>query len=317
MSEAVKTEPRSRIQADTTEIKRIITENRPNIAKNTIGTYVSILKGIFYKSHPVSEPIDIKWFHNQEAVLAAVEDIPIRSRKTILSAVLVLNNGRFNDKILAKVSEERDEIDALNSSNEKSEKQADNWIDYPEVEKIWNETYSSVKHLLNSKHTISKRTDLNSISAFMLLTLCSGIFFPPHRSMEFAVLKIKNYDPATDNYVDFKNNQIVLNSYKTAKTYGASKILYPKEFKTILKKYLAILPESQDHLIFDSQDKPYNAVKIAHRLNIIFGKRISTSMLRHIYASKRAELLPELKALEADAQAMGHSVSQHIEYIKR
>jgi hypothetical protein len=39
-------------------------------------------------------------------------------------------------------------------------------------------------------------------------------------------------------------------------------------------------------------------------------------MLRHIYASKRAEMLPAIREMQADAEKMGHSLAQHIEYIK-
>jgi hypothetical protein len=311
----MKHDPRQKIQADTSEIRQMITINRPTITRTTIATYVSVLKSLFYSAHPSSVPIDTKWFHNQQAVLDAVNDLPVRSRKTTLSAVLVINNGRFNDKVLAKVAEDRETVNEMDKSNEKSQAQEDNWIDYDEVKQRWNELFTRVKHLLNSKSTITKRHDLNELSDFMLLTLCGGLFFPPRRS-EWAVVKIKDFDPEKDNYVDTKNGTIVLNLYKTCKTYGAEKILYPKEFKAILKKYLAVLPETQDHLIFDTKDKPMNNVKIAHRLNIIFGKRISTSMLRHIYASKRADMLPILRELESDAAAMGHSLQQHIDYIK-
>ena len=310
-----KHDPRQRIQADTSELKEIIMLNRPNITRTTVATYLSVLKSLYYSVHEPTEKIDVKWFRDQEAVLKAVDNLPIRSRKTFLSAVLVINNGRFNDKILEKVAEDNESIREIDGSNEKSEKQEDNWMDYDAVKEVWNKSYSRVKHLLNSRSTITRRPDLNDLSDFMLLTLTSGVFWPPRRS-EWAQVKIKDYDPEKDNYVDTKNGAIVLNCYKTCKTYGAEKIMYPKEFKAILKKYLAVLPETQDHLIFDTHDKPTNNVKMAHRLNSLFGRKISTSMLRHIYASKRAEMLPAIRELQADAEKMGHSLSQHIDYIK-
>lgn len=310
-----KHDPRQRIQADTSELKEIIMLNRPNITRTTVATYLSVLKSLYYSVHEPTEKIDVKWFRDQNAVLKAVDNLPIRSRKTFLSAVLVINNGRFNDKILEKVAEDNESIREIDGSNEKSEKQEDNWMDYDAVKEVWNKSYSRVKHLLNSRSTITRRPDLNELSDFMLLTLTSGIFFPPRRS-EWAQVKIKDYDPEKDNYVDTKNGAIFLNCYKTCKTYGPEKIMYPKEFKSILKKYLAVLPETQDHLIFDTHDKQTNNVKMAHRLNTLFGRKISTSMLRHIYASKRAEMLPAIRELQADAEKMGHSLQQHIDYIK-
>jgi len=310
-----KHDPRQRIQADTSELKEIIMLNRPNVSRTTVATYLSVLKNLYYSAHEPTDKIDVKWFHDQDAVLEAVEKHPLRTRKTYLSAVLVINNGRFSNKIIEQVAEDREAIKEMDDSNEKSEKQEDNWMDYDDVKEVWNKSYNRVKHLLNSRSTITRRNDLNELSDFMLLTLTSGIFFPPRRS-EWAVVKIKDYDVDKDNYVDSKNGAIVLNLYKTAKKYGAERIMYPKEFKAILKKYLAVLPETQDHLIFDTHDKPTNNVKMAHRLNMLFGRKISTSMLRHIYASKRAEMLPAIREMQKDAEKMGHSLAQHIEYIK-
>jgi L-rhamnose isomerase len=53
------------------------------------------------------------------------------------------------------------------------------------------------------------------------------------------------------------------------------------------------------------------------RLNKLFGKNVSTSMLRHIWTSDKYKDMPSLKELTANAEAMGHSVAQHLEYIVR
>lgn len=307
---------RQRIQADTSELKEIILRNRPTLSRTTISTYLSVLKNLFYSAHDPTEKINVDWFRDQDAVLKAVDGHTPRSRKTYLSAVLVINNGRFNNKILEKVAEDREITRKMDESNEKTDKQLEAWMDYEDVKQVWNDAYGRVKHLLNSRSTITRRPDLNALGDFMLLSLSSGVFYPPRRS-EWSQVKIKNYDPEKDNYVDIKNGTIVLNLYKTVKKYGPEKVLLPKEFKVILKKYLAVLPDTQEYLIFDSHDKPMNAVKITHRLNGLFKRKISTSMLRHIYASKRAELLPVLREIQADAEKMGHSLAQHIDYIKK
>ena len=311
----VKIDPRQRIQADTSELRQIIRQNRPNVARTTVATYLSVLKNLYYSVHSPEDKINVEWFRNQEEVLKAVEKYPVRSRKTFLSAVLVINNGRFSDKILNQVKEDNATLNELDGSNVKSEKQEENWLEYDEVKEVWNKFYNVVKHLLNSRSTITRRSDLNDLSDFMLLSLTSGVFFPPRRS-EWAQVKIKNYDTEKDNYVDAKNGVIVLNLYKTRSTYGPEKIILPKEFKIILKKYLAILPETQEYLIFDTHDKPTNNVKMAHRLNFLFDRKISTTMLRHIYASKRAEMIPALREMQEDAAKMGHSLQQHMDYIK-
>jgi hypothetical protein len=48
-------------------------------------------------------------------------------------------------------------------------------------------------------------------------------------------------------------------------------------------------------------------------LNKVFGKKVGSSMLRHIYLSGKYG--NELEEMKKDAEAMGHSVSQQKEYI--
>ena len=106
----------------------------------------------------------------------------------------------------------------------------------------------------------------------------------------------------------------VLNNYKTAKLYGREEIPYGKPFGLLLKKYLAVIPKDQTYLL-ENNGKPFTAPLITMRLNKLFGKKISTSMLRHIWTTDKYKDMPNLKELADNAEAMGHSIEQHLEYV--
>jgi hypothetical protein len=154
--------------------------------------------------------------------------------------------------------------------------------------------------------------DLNEIQKWILLSLTSGLFIAPRRSADWN-MKWRNYDEEKDNYVDVKNKQFVFNAYKTAKIYGQSKIEIPKPLQVILNKWFKINPT--DFVLFDAKEKPLTSPQITHRLNSIFNKNISTSMLRHIYLTHKFGNV-NLKDLSDTASAMGTSKIEALQYVK-
>jgi integrase len=69
-------------------------------------------------------------------------------------------------------------------------------------------------------------------------------------------------------------------------------------------------------LLVGADGTPLTAVNVITRLlNRVFGKKIGSSMLRHIYLSdKYKDTIDEMKT---DAAAMGHSVGQQRAYVKK
>jgi hypothetical protein len=59
--------------------------------------------------------------------------------------------------------------------------------------------------------------------------------------MDYSEMKIRNYDPKTDNY--YKNGVFYYNQYKTSKKYGLTTIDIKKEARQlndIIKKWIKI-----------------------------------------------------------------------------
>ena len=89
----------------------------------------------------------------------------------------------------------------------------------------------------------------------------------------------------------------------------------PKQLNDLLKKWIKI--NEREYMLYSSNGNKINPPQITRILNKIFGKKISTSMLRHIYLSDVYKDIPEINKTENLASDMGHSVSTAMEYIKR
>ncbi len=295
------------------DLKSKLKELRPDASAATIRTYNSLLKGIFYKHHDKDTPIDIDWFKNVDAVLDILKDKSPQSRKTNLAAIIVLLEGKDCEKYVELMNADADKSSAESKKQEKSEKQAANWMEWDDVKKVWDDMYAKMKPLLNSKADLDSK-QVGDLVRFMVLTLTSGVFFPPRRS-EWVSMKLKPEDKSKDNWIDLKKNEWVFNSYKTAKKYGEERISFPKEFKAILNKYIKKIGE-RDLLVFNTKGAALSNAALTQMLNSIFGKKISTSMLRHIFLSDKFKDVPKIADLQKTAESLGHSVEQMLEYVK-
>ena len=111
-------------------------------------------------------------------------------------------------------------------------------------------------------------------------------------------------------------NELIFNTYKTAKQKGSQKIKIPNELKSILTKYIKLNNGRSDYLLFNYKFKKLPSANLTLRLNAIFGgKKISVNILRHVYmCDKYADNLAEMKQ---DFSDMGRSIKQSNVYIKK
>jgi len=146
---------------------------------------------------------------------------------------------------------------------------------------------------------------------------------PPRRASDYINLKYRN-DSELDNFYNAKKGQMLFRIYKTAKVYGTQEETVPKILKTLLNKWinkkdsltggLANVAKS-DYIFNGPGGKKFSNGDITNTLNYIFDKRISVSMLRHIFITDK--LSPKIEELKAIAGDMGHSVSQQALYVKK
>jgi hypothetical protein len=144
----------------------------------------------------------------------------------------------------------------------------------------------------------------------------------PRRSLDYTDMKINKESASdTENYID--NKHFVFRKYKTAAFYGTQIELIPKPLLSILNKWIKISKSTlgdsyQNYLLYDTNCNKLTSPKLTQRLNIIFGKKIGTSALRHLYIShKYGNIIDVQNDMKQDLEAMGSSILQEKVYNKK
>jgi len=200
----------------------------------------------------------------------------------------------------------------------KSEAQEKNWIEWDDVKEKYNNLLEDVKKLPKK---LKNENQYNVLLNFVILSLY--VLIPPRRNSDYQkmnAVKGINITEKTRNYYDVDADTFTFNVYKTANTHGQQIEEIPKELQDVLHLYL------KHHPLIKSKkyDVPflvyYNGTpldkinSITYILNKIFGRKIGSSMLRHIYLSyKYGNITDEMKQ---DATSMGHNTQTQKDYIK-
>ena len=281
-----------------------IKENRPNLSTSSVKTYISILSNLYKKLNGEG---NIEWFNEEhDEILKYLGDKNDQTRKTTLSSLFILTNLKEYQTVMNTIMKK---VNDDYKNQKMNEKQKDNWISIDEIKEKYNVLSTDVNLMLRRKKILNE----NVMMEFLLMSCLSGVIMPPRRSLDYSDMKIRNYDVKTDNY--YKANKFYFNKYKTFKTYGLQVLEVPKELNVVLKKWIKI--NTNDYMIYSSNGNKLSCPQITRILNKIFGKNISTSMLRHIYLTNVYKDVPQINKMENLANEMGHSVSTAMEYIKR
>jgi len=291
-------------------IKDYIKEQRPNLSKQSISTYTSILKNLYIKVFGDGDDIDIKKFSDTNKILEHLKTLEPNKRKTVLSALVILTDKKeYRNQML-------NDIQSYNegqNTQEKSVKQNASWVEGSEIKQLIDTLGKEVniiyKKLLFTMH------DYQTIQNYIILCLLGGVYIPPRRSKDYVDFKIKNIDKSKDNYLI--KNKLVFNSYKTAKTYGQQEIIVPPELLKILRKWIKCNPT--DYLLFDSNKHQLSNVKLNQRLNKLFDhKKVGVNQLRHTFLSdKYQSTIQANNDMAKDMSDMGSSTIQEKIYIKK
>lgn len=300
------------------EFHNRILANKSDISKSSLASYTSMLRNMYYKANGIystGEKIDFDWYYDESKVLEALRDKEPKVRKTYLSAILALV-GKDHNKYNRQMKKDVNVYNKWVEKQEMSEKQKENWKSFADIKKIVKKHEKDAKAIIkNPTNNVKKNREV--LEDWLILALTTGVYFPPRRSLDWVMLKFRGYTEE-DNYMDLKKNKFVFNIYKTAKKYGKQEMKIGSIiFKRLVNEYIKMIPEGVDTLLNDMHWKEMSSIRIAQRLNRIFGMSISTSMLRHIYLSSVLESVPPLEKMQELAKQMGHSIPQQLEYIKR
>jgi hypothetical protein len=150
---------------------------------------------------------------------------------------------------------------------------------------------------------------------------------PPRRRSFATFLTVIDKDEKEDpdlNYLVLDGRNpilLVLNNYKTSKTYGRVEIRLPSSLKRLFRNHLKESKLISGSRVFQTTwGKPYQPTNMSNYLQNTFhkstGNHISANLLRHIYITHHLSTPRSLKYKRLLAARMGHSVGMQLKYIR-
>lgn len=264
----------------------------------------------------------VSFLRNKNSVLRYVSNLPsLASQKTMLTSIIVLlkSVGIQPTPYLAKLTEIAKEQHAFYMKNEKTSKEDTNWVTYSEIQDVIDALYKEILLIDNGDSQLTERQQLDTYQKYLVIHLYTEL--PPLRN-DYALTRIVkiqtnksvvNDIDIKENYINMSDKTLVLQNYKTAKTYGTKVITIPttllnviKRFEKFKKKYIV----THDFMLLNTTDlKPMSRNSLTKTLNKIFyPKKISSTILRKVYLSNKYPIQHSMEEMAKDAQIMGHDI---------
>lgn len=300
---------------------------KKGVAPTTADSYVRTLVVLNNKT-PFK---NLGFLKKTDEILARLDDYAETTKKSIL-AIIVSVLGMFqsptykssynvyHQKMIEAMKEAQE-----NHTSDKTEKQKENWIEWNDIKKISDDSYTKIK---TYKNTLTHK-ELDHLLNTTILSLYTCV--PPRRNQDYLdMLVVKKWNDKMSkdkNYLDLAGGQFIFNKYKTAKKYGTQTVKIPNDDENplmdVLTLYLKHHPNFKEMKGKNPEPIPFlvnsagaltAANSITRILNKVFGKKVGSSMLRHSFlTSKYGDVIKEQNE---DANAMGHDVEMQRDYVK-
>jgi len=301
-------------------ILQTLKEKRSKLTDSSLKTYNSILTNLYKKVFSDDKEIDLKKFEKTDIFLDFLKDTPIAKRKSYLSALVVLTDNEIYRK---QMLQDATSYNELQKSQIKTEKQEANWLSQEELKETMDALQTNASHIMKQKQI--KQDDIQQVQNYILLCLISGLYIPLRRLLDWSeMIVIHDEKKLTNdkNYLLIKKTKWTLHFhvYKTARIYGTQVVDVPKQLISILKKWIALkdtyYPDSE-YLLIDVNGNKMTPTKLNQRIGKIFGRPVGINLIRRSSITDKYKDMPNLKQMIQDAEATGHSLQTHLEYIKR
>ena len=299
-----------------TSLKDKIKNLKPNLKDSSVNLYLTNLKKIYReiecegRKETICNFDNLNFLDDYDRVMQSLADENVNTKKNRLIAIVVsLQATDGNKKLIERYTKEM--IELANQSNEqykkqeKSQKQVDNWVEYEDLVNLANNMLGRLKkHSILSKDELT-RDEYNLLQEYVVLRFY--LTFPLRNDIaDVKVIQNKDEDNKKDNYllVNGDDVSLLLNDYKTVKTFGPQEYKIDNKFSKIIKIFFKH-NKSGFFITKSNRTEAITPNGITKLLNRLFkrelDKTISTSMLRHITAShdrKNDKTLEELEALK-------------------
>lgn len=317
-----------------------IKKSRKEITDSSINAYIISLRMLHDKcvEDHKGEQLNSKFLHDFEKINKCLEEIENKNtRKNRLTAILVALDSeekpdkKLIDKYQTILKTLMIDVNKQIQSQEKSETQKTNWIEFDDIKKVLNKMLEDInKEKLFSKEKLSK-TEYGLIQKYVLLRFY--VSHPMRNNVsDTRVISQKEYDELKEeerlknNYLikDKNKYKFMLNNFKNVKRIGVKVITIDDNIAKLLSKWLNI-NKSGWFFTLNNGKEPLTSNGVTKIMNSIFseyadGKKISTSLLRHISISddlkNELTIAEKKKKEEATENKYQHSSSMNDTYRK-
>jgi len=273
---------------------------------------------------------NLAFLKNSDTIDGLLANYAENTKKTFLSSIVSVLSlfkdkatykkiyQHYYDGMMAKAGEmKKAETDG------KTEKQSENWMEWSAVQKLATDKLEEINKFVGNKLITPKQ--YGDLLCYLILSLYTEI--PPRRNADysemFVVGKWNDKMDANKNYLDLSTKKFVFNKYKTAKKYGQQIVEYGDNptLTNAINMYLKHTPlhkgkitkATEFRFLCYEDGSPLTAVNAITRiLNKCLGKKVGSSMLRHIFLSNKYDI----KDMKETAEEMGHSVNEALKYAK-
>lgn len=298
-------------------IKNIKSEKCKEIQDVSINIYIRNIKKLF---KDLDREPDLNLFKNHELIIDYIDSLKsISSKKTMCTSIIVLLKctpyfPKTKIKVYStKLTDIAYKQNNIYIKNKKSKKEDNNWITISEIQEKLKNLQTNVENLDKSNLTFRQKFDI--YQQFIIARLYTSI--PPVRN-DYINTKIFDCDEKEIkenecNYINLKEEILVLQKYKTAKFYGIKKIKLPKLLVQDLRnfeKYKSNISETPFLLVNSTDFMPLSGTNLTKTLNKIFyPKKVSSTILRKVYLSYKYPITHSMEEMQKDADIMGHDIT--------
>ena len=175
---------------------------------------------------------------------------------------------------------------------EKSAKQEARWISMDDFTGLINKLQTKIKEKNIIKNSIISDAEYKLLQDYVILRLFHTYPWRNDIASLHVVDNEDNLDKDKNYLVTGKDYKVILNKYKTSKNYGSKEYVLSKQLKNLVKN---MMKHNKTGMLLAnrSRSKPMTRNNLTITLQSIFmkhlGKKVSSSMLRHIQSTKDNE----------------------------
>ena len=276
-------------------------ENNTRISESSKKLYSHNLK----KLNDGNEIKNLNFLKKTELIEEKLNKLKNNTKRSYLIAIVSVLKGRDKFKKTKDFYYEKmmEMNKTLTDNTDKTQKEENNWLNQDEVNEKFNDLYKIVDQIGNKRKLKVGQYDK------LLDCLILGLYvtMPPRRNLDYVKMVVgEDGDDKELNY--YHNGVMYFNRYKTSKTYNQQTAEVPDKLMKVIKLYMKFKPKDTNWFLINNKGNNIDtSVEMTRRLQNIFGRKISSSMLRKIYLTDKYS--DNAEGLKADASKMATSVN--------